>query len=254
MFFVKKGLLVLRQSFDWSSVRSIDELLPEAFDSKVLHPVGTTRRSIELWNSTFKKSFFEIRHELKRISIENFYRARSTRFDCIGRRKSISRSRITLLTDDDDWVCRYWVNMLPVPNSKLLFCRWQSVRFNGEFFIRPRSRVYSFTNNYCIYPLASSAYSFSDIYQHFDQTKIHDLLSHPEVDYVESPLTVTHKHPASANTLRQLLFDSDWDPDVLKNSVASYIDKCRVVEIPAGLEWTKPLIEQSCSVFESLMS
>ena len=80
MFF-KRGLLILRQSFDWSAVKSIDDLAPEEFDLKVLHPVGTTRRSIELWNRIFKKSFFEVRHELKAISIDIFERAHATDFD-----------------------------------------------------------------------------------------------------------------------------------------------------------------------------
>ena len=252
MFF-KRGLLILRQSFDWSAVKSIDDLAPEEFDLKVLHPVGTTRRSIELWNRIFKKSFFEVRHELKAISIDNFERAHATDLDFTGERKSISRSRITLLSDDDDWLSDQWLKKLPRPNLKLQFCRWLSVKFDGEFFIRTNSRKFSFTNNYCVYPAARSNYNLSDVYQHFDQSKIHKSLQFPLVDYVDFPLTITHKHPASANTMRQLLLKSNWSEDSLINSVFEYVQKCRSVEIPPGLEWAGPLIERSCSVFQSLV-
>jgi hypothetical protein len=63
--FLKRGLIVLRQSFDWSRIKAVDDLRPEKFDEKVLHPVGTTRRSIEAWNNAFEKTFFQTRHELK---------------------------------------------------------------------------------------------------------------------------------------------------------------------------------------------
>ena len=103
MFF-RRGLLLLRQSFDWDKVDSVDCLRPEEFDKKVLHPVGTTRRSINLWNQVFRKNFFEIRHELKQLSISNFRRALSTDLDLVGRRSSLSTWRIMLLMDDDDFL------------------------------------------------------------------------------------------------------------------------------------------------------
>ena len=56
--FVKCGLVALRQSFDWSQIKYVDDLSPEEFDLKVMHPIGTTRRSIEAWNKVFNKSFF----------------------------------------------------------------------------------------------------------------------------------------------------------------------------------------------------
>ena len=68
--FVKRGLVVLRQSFDWSRIKSVDHLEPEKFDEKVLHPIGTTRRSVEAWNKAFSKSFFQTRHELKQLTLK----------------------------------------------------------------------------------------------------------------------------------------------------------------------------------------
>ena len=69
--FVKRGLVALRQSFDWSQIKCVDDLNPEGFDLKVMHPIGTTRRSVEAWNKAFNKSFFQTRHELKMLALKN---------------------------------------------------------------------------------------------------------------------------------------------------------------------------------------
>lgn len=249
-----RGLIVLRQSFDWSAVKSIDALKPEDFDKKVHHPLGTTRRSIMLWNQIFKKNFFEVRHELKGIAMASFKVAKSTDLEASSRRYKISKWRPMLLTDDDDWVNPNWLDYLPSPLfSRLKFCRWQSLRFNGDFYVRPNSKDYSFTNNYCVYPSARSDYSFISIYQHFDQTLIHDSLSFPEIDYIDIPLTITHKHPASANVMRQLLTGSAADSELLYNSVIDYVKKISSLKIPDECLWANKMIESSYELFNSIV-
>ena len=91
MILPKRGLIVVRQSFDWSKVRSVDDLNPEKFDKLVGFSIGRTRSAIELWNNTFQKSFFEVRHLLKLISIQSFKAAHNTDIDLTGHRKEISR-------------------------------------------------------------------------------------------------------------------------------------------------------------------
>ena len=249
----KRGLIVLRQSFDWSRIKSVDDLRPEEFDVKVMHPIGTTRRSVEAWNAAFKKSFFHTRHELKRLTFKNLHSLYNTDLELISMRSRISSWRVLLLSDDDDWVAPNWLEGLPRDTSKLLFCRWQSVRFNGSWFVRPKSKKYSFTNNYCVFPLAGNSFDFSQVYQHFDQNEIHNQLPAEAVAYVDSPLTVTHKHPASANTMRQLLLDSDWDVGVLRDSVRDFLERSRVMTIPDSLEWASELVEESYRIFSSIL-
>ena len=58
MILFKRGVIVVRQTYNWSKVQTVDELKPEKFDKLVGHPIGTTRYSVELWNKIFKKSFF----------------------------------------------------------------------------------------------------------------------------------------------------------------------------------------------------
>ena len=252
MFF-KRGLVALRQSFDWSQIKSVDDLSPEEFDLKVKHPIGTTRRSVEAWNAAFNKSFFQTRHELKMLTLKNLRNLWHTDLELIPMRSRISSWRVLLLSDDDDWVAPDWLDRLPPGAKKLLFCRWKSVRFNGEWYVRPNSSNYSFTNNYCVFPAARDSFELSQVYQHFDQNEIHNKLPLDCVAYIDSPLTVTHKHPASANTMRQLLVDSDWDVGVLRDSVRTYLERCRSSETPESLKWSNGLVEESCLIFQSLL-
>lgn len=251
--FLKRGLIVLRQSFDWSRIKAVDDLRPEKFDEKVLHPVGTTRRSIEAWNNAFEKTFFQTRHELKQLTLKNLRSLRNSDLELLSSRTKISSWRIILLSDDDDWVSPTWAHDLPDSRQGLLFCRWQSVRFNGAWYVRPNSRKYSFTNNCCVYPDARQFYTLAQIYQHFDQNKIHNQLGSGQVDYVDQPLSVTHKHPASSNTMRQLLLNSDWDIGVLRDSVKNYLEQNRIMKIPDSLYWARDLVEESCRIFTSLL-
>jgi len=249
----KRGLVALRQSFDWSRIKCVDDLAPEEFDAKVMHPIGTTRRSVDAWNLAFKKSFFQTRHELKQLTLKNLRSLRHTDLELLPRRAKISSWRVLLLSDDDDWVAPDWLERLPIDARQLLFCRWQSVRFNGAWYFRPNSREYSFTNNYCVFPLARNFYDLSQVYQHFDQDKIHSQLPLGSVSYIDFPLTVTHKHPASANTMRQLLLDSDWDAGVLRDSVKNFLERSSSMAIPESLKWTNSLVEDSYRIFSSLL-
>ena len=138
-------------------LKSVDDL-PEEFDVSI-DPIGTTRRSVEAWNAAFKKSFFHTRHELKQLTLRNLRCLRHTDLELISMRSRISSWRVLLLSDDDDWVAPDWLDRLPSETRKLLFCRWQSVRFNGSWYVRPNSKIYSFTNNLCI-PLARKSLDF----------------------------------------------------------------------------------------------
>lgn len=251
--FLRRGLVVLRQSFDWSRINCVDDLSPEAFDAKVMHPIGTTRRSVEAWNAAFQMSFFQTRHKLKMLTLKNLRNLRSTDLELMPMREKISSWRVLLLSDDDDWVAPDWLDKLPGTSKKLLFCRWKSVRYDGSWFVRPNSSSYSFTNNYCVFPAARNSYALSQVFQHFDQNEIHKVLPLDAVDYVDCPLTVTHKHPASANTMRQLLMNSEWDVGVLRDSVRDYLERSRSLVIPDSLKWASRFIEESCRIFSSLL-
>ena len=251
--FVKRGLVALRQSFDWSQIKCVDDLRPEEFDLKVMHPIGTTRRSVEAWNKAFNKSFFQTRHELKMLALKNLRNLRHTDLDLNSMRSRIPSWRILLLSDDDDWVAPDWLDKLPRATKKLLFCRWESVRFNGDWYVRPNSKNYSFTNNYCVFPVARNLFDLSQVYQHFDQNEIHNKLPADCVSYINFPLTVTHKHPASANTMRQLLVGSDGDVGILRDSVRAYLERCSSSVMPESLKWSSELVEESCFIFQSLL-
>ena len=250
---IKRGLIVVRQSYDWSTVRSVDELKPEEFDRLVGHHVGTTRFSIELWNKIFKKSFFEVRHLLKLLSVQSFRSAQNTDVDLTGSRKNISRWRIMLLTDDDDWVKADWLKYLPKQDTSIRFCRWKSVKFNGDIEVRENSKRFSYTNNYSVYPLSYRFYQLQDLYHHGDQSGHHNLLSPPIVDYVDFPVTVTHKHPASSNMMSQSLAQAESPSKALHGSVEKYLSRIDKLIIPDELNWISPFVEKSHQLFSSIL-
>ena len=58
------GLIIVRQSPRWQNISSVDSLQPEEFDQKVGLAIGTTRKSIDIWNSTMPISYFSLRYAL----------------------------------------------------------------------------------------------------------------------------------------------------------------------------------------------
>ena len=253
MISIKRGLIVVRQSPSWSTIQSIDDLKPEEFDKIACYKTGTTRFSIELWNKIFKKSFFEVRHLLKLLSIQSFGGAHNTDVDLSGRRQRISRWRIMMLTDDDDWVKSDWLKHLPNPNPSIRFCRWRSVKFNGEIHERNDSNIFSYTNNYSAYPLSRKFYKLQDIYQHGSQNSCHNLLAPPLVEYVDSPITITHKHPASANMIQESLQLDENPEKALYSSVEKYLSRIDRLSIPEELNWIEPFVEKSRQVFSCIL-
>jgi len=248
------GLIVLRQSPDWKSLRSIDTLNPEEFDKKVGLKPGTSRRSIELWDSTMPISYFSLRYKLKQLSLKNYRQAHFSRLDASQSRFRLSRFRILHFTDDDDLLSPTWLSMLPSPDRAIHFCRWISVRYDGNFEYRCNSSNYSYTNSYAVYPAAFSSFSFSDVYQHFDQSFHHNRLSCNLVRYVDFPLSVTHKHPASINTLRQCLEACDWDPQGLLNMVYDYVDRASSSDLPESLHWMSSWRADATKLFDRLLN
>ena len=251
---MKFALILLRQSPDWESLRSVDPLHPELFDVKVGLAPGTSRRAIQLWDSTMPISFFSLRSKLKKLSLENYRQAHHSSLDVSQSRFRLSRFRLVHFTDDDDLIAPHWLSNIPSADLHLVFCRWTSVRYDGSFDFRANSSQYSFTNNYAVYPLARRQFTFSQVYQHFDQSANHNRLAPHQVRYIDLPLSVTHKHPASINTLRKCLQAADWDPCALRVMVGAYVERARSTKLPDSLAWMSTWRSQAAALFEGLIS
>ena len=251
---MKFALIILRQSPDWQSLRSVESLQPDLFDLKVGLAPGTARRAIQLWDSTMSIPFFLLRSKLKELSLLNYRQAHYSRLDASQSRLRLSRFRVVHFTDDDDLIAPNWLSNLPSADHHLFFCRWTSVRYDGSFDFRSNSSEYSFTNNYAVYPLARRMFSFSDVYQHFDQSAHHNRLASSQVRYIDSPLSVTHKHPASINTLRKCLQAADWDPHALRAMVVAYVERAASTKLPDSLIWMSTWGSQVTNLFEGLVA
>jgi len=198
-------------------------------------------------------SFFSIRSKLKKLSLNNYRNAHFSTFDSSQNRKRLSKFRLVHFTDDDDLLAPAWLSHLPMPRKNILFCRWQSVRYNGDFEFRNNSSSYSFTNNYVVYPSACNLFSFHQVYQHFDQSAVHNLLPSHQVYYINKPLSITHKHPASINTLRKCLEAADWNPQALRLLVRSYVQLARTKRLPDSLSWMRVWRQEVTTLFEALL-
>lgn len=245
--------IIVRQSPDWDTLDSVDQLDPEQFDQKVGFITGTTRRSINLWNNSIAINYFSLRQQLKQLSISNYKSARRSICDTSNSRHRLSRFRLIYFVDDDDFLSPDWLDHLPSSNSKLVFCRWQSVRYSGSFDFRQNSADYSYTNNYVVYQRARSLFTFNQVYQHFDQSAVHNRLPDESKAYINLPLSLTHKHPASINTLRQSLQKSDWDPQIIKEEISHYLNRTFATPVPSSLHWFLPWRQKLTRIFEKLV-
>ena len=99
------------------------------------------------------KSFFHTRHELKGLTLKNLHSLCNTDLELISMRSRISSWRVLLLSDDDDWVAPDWLEGLPRDTSKLLFVAGSRFVLMG-LGCQAQIKKYSFTNNYCVFPLA----------------------------------------------------------------------------------------------------
>ena len=123
----------------------------------------------------------------------------------------------------------------------------------GDIEERKDSKHFSYTNNYSVHPLSRRFYQLDDLYQHGDQNRNHNLLSPPMVDYVNVPITVTHKHPASANMIRKSLQQCENPEKALHDSVKKYLSRIEKLNIPDELSWISPFVEKSRQVFSSIL-
>ena len=73
------------------------------------------------------------------------------------------------------------------------------------------------------------------------------------VDYLDIPITVTHKHPASAGMMHQLLPQAENPSETLYNSVKEYLSRIEELIIPNELKWITPLVQKSQQIFSSIL-
>ena len=73
------------------------------------------------------------------------------------------------------------------------------------------------------------------------------------VDYIDIPITVTHKHPASAGMMHQLLPQAENPSETLYNSVKEYVTRTDKLVIPDELSWITPFVKKSRQIFSSIL-
>ena len=159
----RRALIVLRQSPNWEDGTSILEAA-ETYDRLIGRPIGFARGFIELWNKTFATTYFQVRQNLKEITLANFMAVKGA--DCVQlnelQQKPEIAADIILFSDDDDWFSPVIVKELEGVPAEIGGVTWPSVRYDGAFQLR--KDVFCYTNNYAVLAPAQQEPSWVGLY------------------------------------------------------------------------------------------
>jgi hypothetical protein len=246
-----RALIVLRQSPNWEDGTSILDAA-EAYDRLIGRPIGFARGFIELWNKTFATTYFEVRKNLKEISMANFMAVKGA--DCVRLNELQENpeiaTNIILFSDDDDWFNPVIVKELEDVPVEIGGVTWPSVRYDGAF--RLRMDIYCYTNNYAVLAPAQKDPSWVELYaQHGGADACFHQRAIVRTTQIGSLLSITNKHPASTVTIEKMLAQTPGK-DGLVQLVEEYVCRGRVNRPVAELQWSEPLAARAVELFASL--
>ena len=247
----RRALIVLRQSPNWEDGTSILEGA-EAYDRLIGRPIGFARGFIELWNKTFVTTYFQVRQNLKEITLANFMAVKGA--DCVQlnelQQKPEIAADIILFSDDDDWFSPVIVKELEGVPAEIGGVTWPSVRYDGAFQLR--KDVFCYTNNYAVLAPAQQEPSWVGLYaQHGGAEACFHHRGVVKTTQIGSLLSVTNKHPASTVTIEKMLAKTPGR-DGLVQLVEDYVCRGEVNRPVPELHWSEEAAAQSVEVFASL--
>ena len=247
----RRALIVLRQSPNWEDGTSILEGA-EAYDRLIGRPIGFARGFIELWNKTFATTYFQVRQNLKEITLANFMAVKGA--NCVQlnelQQKPEIAADIILFSDDDDWFSPVIVKELEGVPAEIGGVTWPSVRYDGAFQLR--KDVFCYTNNYAVLAPAQQEPSWVGLYaQHGGAEACFHHRGVVKTTQIGCLLSVTNKHPASTVTIEKMLAKTPGR-DGLVQLVEDYVCRGEVNRPVPELHWSEQAAAQSVEVFASL--
>ncbi|MDD2723213.1 MAG: hypothetical protein PHH59_04210 [Methylovulum sp.] len=260
---MSKTYIFLRQSPDWKSI-SDSEFRKQSreFCALMGRPPEQVNLSADLWNKTFKRSFIDIRQEIKEIALSNFAMVEDAElFNGLEPPESlVSEKSFYFFTDDDDWVHPKITSLLAnVDHSDQVGgIVWGSVAFGThreKIIVRRNIDGYCFTNNYAITGqyLAKTPENFITVSQHGGADGF--LESRNSKKIINEYWSVTNKNPTSTIFLEQLLKGDFSSQQKLSSGVECYVHRCKQIdlEIDGSLEWARPLMDRMLGIFSELL-
>jgi hypothetical protein len=255
-----KTHVIIRQSLDWGNI-SLSEFREQSreFCRLINRPPDQVNLAVDLWNRTFRHSFFKVRQEIKDIAIENFDSLADAQvFNSVER---IDRENFEegfyIFIDDDDWLHPEIASLLSdnADSRQENAIVWGSVAFGtttDRIITRRKPDGFCYTNNYAITGkfLSESPENFDRVFQHFGAN---ETFKQPDVKIIDEYWSVTNKNPSSTVYLEQVLKD-DFSSNALKSGVAGYLQRYGQIEkeIDPSLQWARPLMDKMAGIFSKL--
>lgn len=250
------AVIMLRQSPDWRQLdyRYLDSLTP--FERQAGLPIGFIRRLVELWDQAFRIPYFQVRQQLKDLTMRNLASVEDAVLCSIEESAcAVPSARLYLFTDDDDWfspdiVARLVVQDAPGVEGMI----WQSVRLAGTIDVRHMRHC--FTNNYCVTSdfigTREPESRLQSILQHFDANKVLLESSFKGV-FLQRPLSIANKHPCSPARLFNE-YGKELTGDILRRDAGRFVRGIGSDRLPEETAWARRYVDELSGLFLEALS
>lgn len=254
-----KTHVIIRQSLDWGNI-SLSEFREQSreFCRLINRPPDQVNLAVDLWNRTFRHSFFKVRQEIKDIALENFASLKDVQVfnSAEGIDQKIFEKGFYIFIDDDDWLHPEIASLLSdiADSQKENAIVWGSVAFGtttDQIINRRKPDGFCYTNNYAITGkfLLEDPKNYERVFQHFGANETF----RQQAKIINEYWSVTNKNPSSTVYLEQVL-KNDFSSNALKSGVAGYLQRFGQIEkeIDPSLQWARPLMDKMAGIFSKL--
>jgi hypothetical protein len=245
--------VVERQSPDWAALdaRYFDEM--RAFARMIGRPENMMVDYVRLWDATFPLTFFQVRARLKDIATATRQQMHGVQIIDLDSARSLNDDNALLLfTDDDDWFAPDIAEHLKHHSrqaDKVVI--WRSLVLRKGFERRGED-CFCYTNNYALRGQYAQAHrdDFARVAQHW---LAQDTITReaPVLRYIDLPLSITNRHPASTVELERGL-GANLDAHLLRELVATWVHNLAVVETSA-VPWSQDHVAAIKALFRELI-
>jgi len=245
------AVIVLRQSPNWGRLTPayLDETEP--IDRALRRPPGFTRSFIELWDATFRTTFFEVRKALKDITLRSFAAVRDADVVPFTEVGDWPPAPLVLFSDDDDWFAPDVVEKVASFSRKLGGVTWDSTVLYRGMLVR-RSDAYCYTNNYAVTERVRLPGPWTERVLPHGKAEVTFRRRGFRAGHLPLPLSVANNHPASAQQIRVVL-DRRPGRDGLIEEVEAFRESAALAGSPAGdLAWAAEPVAAAVELFGGL--
>lgn len=218
-----KLYIVVRQSPDWGSLTYDYFAEMRAFSRLIGRPEGMLEGFVRLWDGTFGISYFQVREELKKISLKNFSKVRGAEMVSFAQACQASTDNsIFVFTDDDDWFRGDLAEVvLTSMTTEYEWVIWGSSVLRENIELRD-FQEYCFTNNYGTRALVAldNGRDLNIIGQHWTADAVLKQEGR-RLCLVREYLSMVNRHPTSTLVLEKHL-SAEQSPSALVNVVRNF--------------------------------